>query len=93
MAKIWYSVNKCRYCRYEFDDDLGYVDSGELMWAELLASEMGDDYYTHHDGWEDSWPTTFYIYRNEDDAEPVCKVEVQLEFEPAFSAEVIEEDL
>lgn len=59
---------------------LEYPDE-ELEYVAVIAAE---DYHGDHDGWEVSWPVVFTFY-NTDDVE-LGKVEVELDFEPSFSA-------
>ena len=42
---------------------------GEKPWFDEIARLCADDYHTHHDGWEASWPLTLVLYESEDGPE------------------------
>ena len=55
-----------------------------------IVTEIANDFYNNHDGWEydiESWPLTFRIWN--DNGEHVNDYLVYLEFEPVFDATLI----
>lgn len=83
-----------KYCII-YDDEAGVDElepdySFESCWdaddLEWLAEDAANDYHSNHDGWEASWPVKFAIF----DGDTVLgKFEIELEFQPSFSAEEI----
>lgn len=85
---------KHQYC-IVYDDEVGTEelepdysfnsnwDADDLEW---LAEDAAKDYHSNHDGWEASWPIKLALFKDD-----IClgKFEVELEFEPSFSAGAI----
>jgi len=85
---------------WRFDVADGYfgepvaIKNAETWWRsdcdihlEFAAEEAAEQYFRHHDGWEDSWPVTFHIFPPHADS-PVSVV-VEIEHEPAFNGSVV----
>lgn len=51
---------------------------------ELIAMKAAEDYFSEHDGWEDSWPQMFYFW--DEDHNELFEASVGMEAQPAFSA-------
>lgn len=56
------------------------IDLGELQW---VGEKYANHYWSHHDGWECSWPIEFHIADSESNFLGV--VEVDMQTEPVFS--------
>ena len=69
---------------YHTPDSRYELPRGQCLYTEdwrLVATDLADDYYSNHDGWESNWPVHFRIYK---DGECVWKGDVEREMEPAF---------
>lgn len=67
-------------------DERFHFPRGQCLYTEdwrLVATDLADDYYSNHDGWEEKWPVEFRIYKNDECA---WKGNVTCEMEPAFYA-------
>ncbi len=49
-----------------------------------VAEECAEDYYRSHDGWEDNWPITIYLWT--EDGKKIGVFETGIEAEPEFHA-------
>lgn len=68
------------------------IASLEVNWTESgydIASECAEDFHTHHDGWDCSWPIEFVILR--EDGSEVGRYTVERESEPVFYAYEVKE--
>lgn len=76
-ANFKYSVDTADFVNaYEIESAF---DEGCLDW---LAEECAEDYHSHHDGWESSWPLDFFIFDLE--GKLLGTVEVERETVPNF---------
>lgn len=87
-------AGKYKYC-IVYDDEAGVEelepnysfsskwDADDLKW---LAEDAAQNYHSNHDGWEADWPVKLAIFDGD-----IClgKFEVELEFDPSFSAGLI----
>jgi hypothetical protein len=82
---------KYRYCRpetmgsddyHEFQAHLGPED------GEYLASLAAEDYHSHHDGWESSWPIEIVLM--EPNGAVIGTYSVDREMQPHFYARELE---
>lgn len=56
------------------------------QWS-LVATDLAEDFFHNHDGWESHWPLEFRLY--EDDIE-VARFSIDQDAEPVFYAHDIE---
>ena len=74
-------------------DNGGYHIPIDTDWledsADYIAEEAAEDYYDNRDGWEDKWPKIISIYK---DSRLLGRFEVDIEYEPTFSASKIEQE-
>ena len=85
---IWYSIGD--------DDDSVYALPGydhlgveDLLFGGMYAELAAEDHHDHHDGWEDDWPLTVNLHR-EQDGPAVSQHKVNREMEVAFNAGPVE---
>ena len=88
MAKsIWYSLADDLDCKYELTTDLrSNLNNPDNAW--MIADEVGDDYWSNHDGFEVAWPLQFAIFENEGDVNPLYCIEVSAEPSIEFSGDI-----
>jgi len=58
---------------------------------DMIASDCGEDYYSQHDGWENSWPLVISLHTDEGSPE-VARFSVDMEAVPQFSSREIERE-
>jgi hypothetical protein len=66
------------------DDIIGNVGATGDPCGEMLAQVAAEDFHSHHDGWECSWPLDFVILR--EDGSEVGRYIVERETVPEFFA-------
>lgn len=66
------------YGRYDLTDESD---------LDRLAEKAASDYHSNHDGWESSWPITFYIAATKEGPE-LARFDVEREVEPVFYAHI-----
>jgi hypothetical protein len=73
-------------------DECGYHTTFDTTWdsryLEYIAEDAAEHFFYTCEGWDATWPITFEIFKNEALGvhESIGKVEVDLEYTPAFMA-------
>lgn len=62
-----------------------FLDVYDVGDQQMLAELAADDFHSHHDGWEYSWPVRIELYGDEDGA-AVARFDVERESVPEFTA-------
>ena len=67
--------------------------SFESIWDEESPEELAEaaaaDYWSNRDGWEATWPISFAIFGA--DSSLIGNFDVELEYDPWFSAKAVKE--
>lgn len=75
----------------KFDD--GIVDVVDSPFGPSaghhIATTCAEDFHTHHDGWDCSWPLEFVILR--EDGSEVGRYSIERDFQPEFYAYEVKE--
>jgi hypothetical protein len=56
------------------------------FWKEMLLSEVAEDYFGEHDGWESDWPLDFAVFEDEECTQLIATGSVDIEMRPHFTA-------
>lgn len=84
MSSYMYSVGR-HECDHEpacrFDVPVTWAALGRKICRDDIG-ELADDYYSEHDGWEDTWPLEFRVY--DDSGAEVGRWSVSQEYSPSF---------
>lgn len=56
---------------------------------EYIIEECAKDFYENHDGWDVAWPIKFKLY--DENENYIATYEINLEWEPDFQAQEIDE--
>ena len=77
MTKIYYTTEP------EFDDYL-HIKSGPYDDIIEWVLSAAKDFYSNHDGYENSWPLDIWLWN--EDGTPIDCYSVDVEFSPTFYA-------
>lgn len=77
---------KYKYTVYKGGSEIGTIET-ELDSCDDIDS-LADEYYHKYDGWKDTWPLEFHVWREE---HYVGKFLVDMEKEPHFYSTEIRE--
>lgn len=88
MSTIFYRLpDECEESYYEMESDWDIGESEtQRGW---LAEAAGQDYWSNHDGWEDTWPMTFSLHQHEGGPE-LARYSVNMEGVPTFYSSSVE---
>ena len=86
-VKVYYSTDDHQIFEHE-------VSEGTCIHRPLeqrqVIEECAEQYFNEHDGWEAGWPLEFRLH-NWKTNEVIARLKVELEFEPAFTANIVNE--
>ena len=88
--KTYYSVNDSQYVQ-EFESECDWNIQSEID-QEMMAAECAADHHENHDGWESSWPLVISLH-DPATKQVIVRLSVEREFDPTFSAAIINENL
>lgn len=78
-VQLKFSTNDERWdYNYEYNCFSRHLDIGEA------AEEFAQYYYDNYDGWDDTWPLTFYV--GDENGRLLGKVKVDVDWSPSFSS-------